>query len=327
MYVYRAPSKDFNCKENLVLKELLRVIYEIIFIKIKLKTIKQHDWFQKWVTHDVSLEKLEDIYTKNVYARQIDIENHRVTDKMIEQVQATSRDDFYKNVAKLLAKYRSIKRLEDVGAVREMLQRTFIQPKSHNTLFELYWVFKMIKHYRAEAKLHIIETGNNLIASWDNSDYRFALFHNSIGSGLLSFRVTLDDIKNSNHEYLERMLSRYEINRKLTYGFFGERKSNSLWGGRPDLVLEIVRKDDHSVAKIIIGEVKYSTNVDTAKRGLEELLSYIAFVKNHGVYLNSMSCDDDKIQGILFLDNVEGLEKNRIDNISVVTCNNSRPWP
>ena len=81
-------------------------------------------------------------------------------------------------------------------------------------------------------------------------------------------------------------------------------KSDSLWGGRPDIVLEKYDENDNLVS-ILMGEVKYTQDKGYAIQGLKELLEYMALIKSSGIYVEKykdLFTKPKKLKGGLFLD-------------------------
>jgi hypothetical protein len=64
------------------------------------------------------------------------------------------------------------------------------------------------------------------------------------------------------------------------------KSDKSLWGGRPDIILEKYGKDD-KIMSVFIGEVKYTDDWNYAIQGLKELLEYMALIKEKGVYIEN----------------------------------------
>ncbi|MDP9751419.1 hypothetical protein [Thermoanaerobacter pentosaceus] len=71
--------------------------------------------------------------------------------------------------------------------------------------------------------------------------------------------------------------------------------------------MEVIDRNTGKIKKIIIGEVKYTTDRDYMIQGLKELLEYIYFVKEksvEGMYVFDNSQSQIEVEGILFVDNI-----------------------
>ncbi|MCQ4334873.1 hypothetical protein KM295_15565 [Natronomonas sp. F2-12] len=90
----------------------------------------------------------------------------------------------------------------------------------------------------------------------------------------------------------------------------GRGGSDSLWGGRPDIVLERFEKsadEEWVVEDVFIGEVKYTQDTDYVATGLRELLEYMAFVRHadgNQDYVEDMEhvLESITVRGLLFTD-------------------------
>ena len=146
----------------------------------------------------------------------------------------------------------------------------------------------------------MIEPGSDAVATWRMNNYQYKIYHDSIGS--FEFKEKVDDIEKLlqiKDNFLGREIKVLEKVEHLT-----GKRTDSLWGGRPDIVLE---KYDEvgKLVSILIGEAKYTQDKGYAVQGLRELLEYLALIKVSGVYVEKY--DDlfekpKKLKGALFLD-------------------------
>ncbi|MCK4615089.1 MAG: hypothetical protein KAU14_09825, partial [Thermoplasmata archaeon] len=100
---------------------------------------------------------------------------------------------------------------------------------------------------------------------------------------------------------------------------FSRGGSESLWGGRPDILVEKYHQNCKKPCQVFIGEVKYTTYPSYAAQGLKELLEYMALVKKDTKYFEKSDkvFKPAKIHGWLFLDKME-TDKPAQGNISVI---------
>jgi hypothetical protein len=86
----------------------------------------------------------------------------------------------------------------------------------------------------------------------------------------------------------------------------------SLWGGRPDIVLERYDQEETGSSapkEVFIGEVKYSRDISYIASGLRELLEYMAFVRRSSDREYVEDTDEilssESVKGLLFVDDLK----------------------
>ena len=337
IFVSRLPEEHYDIDENLVLKRLLTIIYDIVSgdLAYAIENPDGYDWLGRWVDTDTderglnpepAAEMLERIYERNIYLQRIDVEDTEITDRTIESVKR-SRSQFYREAAVLLDRYRQLMNHElDSEDAREILDHTLIAPENVEVLFELYWLFRILDAYD-EVQYRVLTDQRDdpsTIAIWDEDGSRYVISHNSTGRGL-TFNESPEGEVIEPDGYLYRMnevLSRWQL---LSENIFDRHGRNSLWGGRPDIVLERQQEDESGVwvlEQVFIGEVKYTQNVDYVANGLRELLEYMAFVRHRTgdkeyVEGPEQVLDSVSVRGLLFVDDL-GRETKSGEEIDVV---------
>ncbi|MFL0366091.1 hypothetical protein ACH0BF_24140 [Pseudobacillus sp. 179-B 2D1 NHS] len=296
------PSRHYNIKENLVLKAFIQRLYELLDAeKTGFDRYIKYEWFAEWKELKPFVDE---IYQKNIYLARISVEKAVISDRMLQET-AKHRNPLYSNAAKLFILYRQLhsKKLNE-SEIQKLLQETFVYPDKTEVLFELYWAIQLIKQNSGDAVLELLDGRQNLFASWKDKEFCYQLYHDSSGSNNLSFHIRVEEAKESYHPLLERRVQSMEKSFDIATQVFGSSfNKDTLWSGRPDLILEISRRDENKLMKVVIGEVKHTTNVSYAITGLRELVDYMKFVKESNgrfVYENSIT----DIQGILFLDQI-----------------------
>lgn len=321
IFVCTQPEEQYNIDENLVLKRLLTVVHSIVTddLAYAMNNPDGYGWLDAWVEPKNSAsgrspksaaEMLTRIYEQNIYLQRIDVAGTQLTDRTIEAVKR-SRSQFYQDAAVLLDRYRQLMNQElDTVEAREILNHTVIRPERTETLFELYWVFRILEAYEDVEYQVLTDARENpsTIATWIQDDVRFVLSHDATGEGL-RFSESLGSEAIEPDGYLYRMnevLSRWQ---DLSHKFLGRGGSDALWGGRPDIVLEQYRETDNGgweLDQVFLGEVKYTQNIDYAATGLRELLEYMAFVRrattNEYVESTEDVLDSTSVKGLLFVD-------------------------
>lgn len=324
IFVCNRPEEHYNIDENLILKRLLSVIREIVFEDLNpvIENPSGYDWINVWSDSakdgigrgtESATELLRRIYERNIYLQRIDIEETEMTDRTIESVKR-SRSVLYQEAAILLDRYRQLMNQElDSDDVRAILDNTIIAPDKPEVLFELYWIFRLLNAYE-DVEYRVLRgwgESPSTIATWTQEESRFILSHDSTGEGL-TFDESLGSETVPPDGYLYRInavLSRWQ---ELSETLLDRGGRDSLWGGRPDVVLEKYTSEESGGRKldqVFIGEVKYSRNIDYIATGLRELLEYMAFVRRESneMYVEGPDkvLDSDSVKGILFVDSLD----------------------
>ena len=306
LFVCNEIDKWYNTKENIVLKKFIETVYNIIFVDIHMDRFADHSWYVKG---ECINRIIKQIYEKNIYMSRIDTEKIHVTARMIEDV-TKNRNPLYSTAAVLLNKYLDLINLNiDQTMIKELFEKTFVEVIDENTLFELYWIINIIRKNASNSKMYIVDGTNNIVASWQDDNFHYNIYHDSVGSSNLMFSVELDEVKDTDNEYLKRKIAVINNTKSISKMLFDDISfRNNFWSGRPDILLEVIEKNTGNLAKIIVGEVKYTANKSYMIQGLEELLEYIYFVKEKSIQSNYIYNNDYShidIQGVLFVDKID----------------------
>ncbi|MDK2946332.1 MAG: hypothetical protein PWQ85_1111, partial [Geotoga sp.] len=129
------------------------------------------------------------------------------------------------------------------------------------------------------------------------------------GSNELMFKISVEEVKDSSitNEFLKRQIKVYDKFREIGSKLFKDKEINeNIWQGRPDIIIEVRNKETNELKKVILGEVKYTTDKNYVLEGLRELLEYIYFLKDkYGNFIYESSNKEIEIKGILFTDKIE----------------------
>jgi len=233
---------------------------------------------------------------------------------MIEDV-AKNRSKLYNDVAKLLRKYRQIINFIDYEEIKKLFEKTFIEIADENTLFELYWIVRILKDNAHNEKMYIVDGTNNKIASWEDGNLLYNIYHNSTGSGNLIFKIGFEEVEDIENEYFRRMMAVVKKTHEIADKLFEDKGGlgNIFWSGRPDIIIEIidkntVDKNTGRIVKVILGEVKYTTDREYMIQGLKGLLEYVYYIKEKsikGMYVFDNPQSGIEVEGILFVDNID----------------------
>lgn len=294
--------KNYNTKENIVLKEFIEILYNIF----NTYDVSQ---LEKYKSLDVIKlrESIEKIYLKNIYLSRVNLKKHKLDNRMIENV-SNNRNKLYSEAAKLLKFYRKIMSLDE-ETIRDMFQTTFIEVADDSTLFELYWVLKIIKDSCQNKKLYVLDDKSTKVASWEKNNYLYTIYHNSSGSQDISFNVNIDEIRGIENEVIKKQIKIIEETNNLAKKIFHgvDDRYSSLYNGRPDILIEIRELSTGDLKEIILGEVKHTLDKNYAIEGLKELLEYVNFIKSKTAsgfrYISNEQ--GITVKGILCLDNIQ----------------------
>lgn len=283
--------RSYNTPENIVLKELLTILYKIVYENDYIRGFERADWFKEWS----QLKRiLKQALKKNIYLQRVPI--RYVSDRIIMKTRA-HRNPLYKHAAKLLETFRKLMRGQYTeNELKQLLRETFIIPENENVLFELYWVVQLIKKNTKNSKLYLLDGRRNLVASWSDGRYDYSIFHDSAGSDDIQFRILGTELAGSNHPYLGRIYESFQMYNEFTESFFNKLPRKAYHQGRPDFLIEIRKAEGGELVRLIIGEVKNTNNINYASTGMRELLDYIYLVRDSkGNYLTQ----EIPVEGIL----------------------------
>ncbi|QTA37582.1 hypothetical protein JYK00_07570 [Thermosipho ferrireducens] len=299
-------NKEYNTKENIVLKKFIEILYTIIHYELNMVEFEKYEWYKdgKEINRIV-----KDVYEKNIYLNKVDTGNIKITNRMLENVKR-NRNYIYNKTAKLFKLYRDYLSFKvNKLRLKELFEKTFIEIADENTLFELYWVIKVIKNYQKDYKMYIMDVKENKVATWEDNEYLYIIYHNSTGSNELVFKVYRNEIEDSKvkDEFFKRQVMIFDQFRTIGSKLFDDREiSENVWQGRPDILIEIRDTRTYELKKVIIGEVKYTTDKSYILQGLKELLEYIYFLKDkNGEFIYRTTNQKLEVKGILFTDRIE----------------------
>ncbi|OCA86167.1 hypothetical protein [Bacillus sp. FJAT-27986] len=315
IYSCNERSRFYNIKENLVLKELLKSLYVLLFKTFKMDKLEKYEWFYEWAELKLIVEQ---IYGKNIYLSKVNLSG-AVTDRMILET-TKHRNPLYRDAANLLLLYRRILSNDmNKDELIHLFQQTFILPDKEEVLYELYWVIQIIKQNSQQAQLQLIDGRQNLVASWQDSEYTYQIYHDSEGSINIKFQIPTAEIAAVEHPFLVRKIKSMKKASSIAALAFERKIDTTLfWSGRPDVLIEVYSQATGELAKLIIGEVKHTRSVEYAMVGLKELLDYMAFAKHNNDYLDGQPVE---VQGMLLTDLIE-VKQNVMDEVKIIQTGN-----
>jgi len=314
LFVCEHRSENYDIDENLVLKELLSIIYETLEDCGRYFQ-RDYDWVtERWRNSVDLVETMEKIFERNVHVRRIrSPEAYEPTDRMIERA-SESRQAIYRDAAMLLSRY-----LETVAgdpeAIQELLERTAITPSDDETLFELFVLFRYVSAIERlsneEFTMRTIESGSQEVARLTGEDgEEVVLYHdNSARDRGLSFRSNVYEKSEADLSRTERI---HREAREISNTYFTDAEFRAATG-RPDvIVLEIQRETG---TEYLVTEIKHSTRPETIRSGIRETLEYLTFLRQDGELVH----DEPNVfgsgwNGVLVVQDLEESETADIDD-------------
>ncbi len=335
---YDKKERDYEIPENLVLKQLLNIIWEIVNTDLKPFLDNKYNWLKNWIDKSELKKSLNLLYLKNIYLKKINLNKNKINNRMINSA-LKSRNILYREAALLLSRYHRIMNFEfEEKEAEELLRNTFIIPERPEVLFELYWIILLLKKFKEVCKnleYKLIKPDQpNLIAKWEHNNRIFKIFHDSTAN--LKFRENVNDLRKEledklkieykdDDNYFSRGLKIHDKLKELAH-----LASDSFWGGRPDIIIKVFDKNE-TLKLIVIGEVKYTNYRNYALSGLRELLEYMAFVREKTVkkeyFEKSPQLFEDSVKliGVLFTDYIENFNvKMDEKNLKVIMYDDER---
>lgn len=310
VYVTSEQNRSYDTDENIVLKEALTILHQLIYEDKVLVPFQKTSWALEWDTLSLNIERA---LHKNSYVERVS--SVRTTRK--QRLRASQhRLPVYREAASLLNHYYRLIRGEYTQEeLREVLKATFILVDNEDVLMELYWAIQLIKERTNNATYFLLADGATKVAEWIDEDTQYTVSHNSTGSSDLNFMISFDELGEINHPIVNQMIKAKkwaEMNSNL---IFGSRYSRGLWSGRPDILIEVRHQKSGELSELVIGEVKNTNRISYAKEGLWELSEYLHLLRDNNTnYLNN----EISIKGVLCLGDIL-VKDNIIEQLEIKT--------
>lgn len=302
LFACESPYAEYDIPENLVLKRLLWEIQ-----RTAQRELAEFDY--AWRKEQWSDDQIQDftyLYSQNVHLNRIRDGSHIEPTSRDLVAARTSREPLYAESYELYDTYQRLQsnQFED-SVVQSVLRDTLVVPERLPRLFELFCVFKLIRglsELYPNLSLRPIERGAAEIARLENNDYRVEVYHDKQGS--LQFYEPLPETESA-IPFFRRYQEAIEKHGELVGEFLDREADQGLWRGRPDIVVEVYKKDSQRPfpKRVLLGEIKYTESKQTFARGLRELLEYTRFARIGAANLREES--SVAVSGILVTDGVD----------------------
>ena len=318
LFVCDSRHESYDIDENVVLKQLLSIVYTTLD-ECEMYLEQEYDWVtDQWEENLELVDRLRKLFERNVHVTRIrEPETYEPTDRMIQTAES-ARNEIYRDAAALLQELRASRRADET-ALKNLLEETTITPDDEETLFELYVLFEYVKaiedHQDGETTVATIETDRQEVAKVESEEGTdVVLYHdNAAGDRDLSFVPELSEKPEWELSRAERI---QRESRNVVEQYFKDQRME-LHTNRPDvIVLEIQHEKDY---EYLITEVKYSTSVETVKRGVKETLEYLAFLRQDD---RLVFTDDSPFgsgwNGVLVVQDMDGRDTASLDEQSSI---------
>lgn len=280
IFVCDNRTENYDIDENIVLRRLLGMIFETLR-EAEQYLEQDYAWVNdRWKGESDLVDEMRDIFRRNVHLTRIrEPDEYEPTERMLQRAHE-SRQEVYRDAAELLSRYRETLS-GDPGAIRELLDQTAITPDDDETLFELFVLFRYVSVIEGMANdrftISTIERGSQEVARLESDGRSVVLYHDSAARAEdLEF---ISDIKDKHVEALSRTEKIKYEKRRLAGQYFPDAEVKYRTG-RPDVIVLQITSGDRE--EYLITEVKYSSGQETVERGIEELLEYLAFLRDDG---------------------------------------------
>ncbi len=278
IFVCDNRTENYDIDENIVLRRLLGLIFETLR-EAEHYLEQDYEWVnERWKGESDLVEQMRDVFRRNVHLTRIrEPDEYEPTERMLQRAHE-SRQEVYREAAELLSRYRETLS-GDPEAIRELLDQTAITPDDDETLFELFVLFRYIGVVEGMANdrftISTIERGSQEVARLESDGRSIVVYHDSAARAeQLKFIPDIDENDPANLSRTEKI--KFE-KRRLAEDYFPNSEFDYT-SGRPDVIVLEIEAEDR--LDYLITEVKHSARKETVERGIEELLEYLAFLRD-----------------------------------------------
>lgn len=318
LYVTRTQETSYSMKQNLVLKALLNHLYTVVNREISSLEASRRD--QVWSDGDI--QSYTRLLERNVHLNRIPtVSLTDVTPRMLDTARQARKYLYYEAAALIDLRRKLQDRAVDEAEFRDVLRQTLAAPDVE-TLFELFCTFRMIRRLRAEypeLSLRHIRGRDEPLARLRGEEIEIDVYHDNRGSLTLTEPIHSDRVTPRN-EFVRHQVRARETHAEL----MGQDTPRALFSGRPDLVVEVYRKegDSKDLETVLLGEAKHTAARSTLSNGVLELTEYMMHVRHSDRYVIDDAGVD--IFGFVFSDSSYGLETHPL--VTHVTVDQLNGW-
>lgn len=318
VFVVQDKKENHDIDRNILLKAYLEELIQI-FDNVS-EIIEDKDWAEeKWELDQSQskIKKLRKITENNIHLQKIrDTEDYEPTERMIEKAEQ-SRRSLYRDAAQGIKKRKEYHNGENVA----QLLNTVVQPED-DTMLELGLVFETINQLKDLGKdyyLKQIKTegrDKKWIAQVELPGNKTVNIYHDETSSKTDFKPDKDEIEKDISSQYEDILDKY----------FDSATHDTT--RRPDMILEL--KNEGETIDYLLAEVKNKDHTRGAKKGVEELLEYMAYGTEDGnpIFASEKGKFGSGLNGILLTRKLEteNKELGRKHPIEILQYSNDKEW-
>jgi hypothetical protein len=310
VYVTSEQNRSYDTDENLVLKEALVILEQLLYYDDVLSIIERLEWGVQWKALG---QIVRTALHKNSYLERVTYQ-HTTRKQRLRASQ--HRLPVYREASRLLSNYYRLMRGEySEDELEEILMATFVMTDNEDTLMELYWTVQLIKERTSTETYFMMIQGKTKVAEWSEGIAVYAVSHNTNGPKDLHFSISFEELESIDHPVIRQLIKSKIWAAKYSEHVFGTHYDRGLWSGRPDILIEKRKQSSGVLDELIIGEVKNTSNKSYAKEGLWELSEYLHLLRTTR---KEFARDKLVVKGVLCLGNIS-IESKQLDELEIKT--------
>lgn len=271
-FICSNPQINYNLPENLLLKKILVIIYQIlcdyeeVFLDENYAWVKE-TWGKGGEESEDRILKLKEVIEKNVHINRIDIEKIIISERIITAAE-NSRHLLYKEAATLYRFYEGAVITKNPMIVKDLLSKTLVIPEKSDQIYQVYVFFKTLAVLddlcEDKLKLSMLARGRKASAEYVDDEEN------------LIFQIFYDTTKGSDFEFKSDDKI-WKTSKTVLHEHYGSRITDA-YTGRPDIII----KDIVDSSRSIIFEVKDTSDPGYTGTGVRECVQYLKRMREGG---------------------------------------------
>lgn len=287
-YVCRVTTRSLSTPRNRILFKLLTTIkdiYERFDQSIKKNESDRPSWFNMWEPGSSARNDVESALS-SVNFKSLEKDSISVSQRELRDV-ANDRNKLYRQAAGLLSAYRRFTGDNvDEDFARSLLGSDVFEPEeAKNSLFELYWIFRIVEAFSESQLEQIRNSGRGrLIARWSDGESDYKLFND--WNGIYTpepgeKKQKLLDFTPPDHDFagdLDSTADEATLRRAYITRYTQQIRQNALKYNPsrqfPDIVVIECDSNSGKLRNLFIGEVKHSIGKGYLRENAQQVVEY-----------------------------------------------------
>ncbi|WP_435143775.1 hypothetical protein [Halobaculum sp. P14] len=303
IHVTESETEEYAIPENIVLKALLQLI-ETALGDINRYLNPDRTWVaDSWVGQKQDRERFQTLVDRNIHLNRIpDLDPEEPTPRMISRAQQ-SRKQLYRTAGTLLADRRAYDTSTD--ALQSLLQETTITPAGSQTLFELFSLFRVLDALQSVGgptigtpTYHTLASGRTAAATFDGTRNLSVYYNQTPADPSIDFKSLPDDEPTTS-----RADAALRTATRVADAYFTDTNV-SQHTNRPDVLVTSQPETDPAQSYLIV-EVKHSTNKQTIRQGITEIVEYLSFLRRDDEYPFEQGTFGSGLNGLLVVQDLD----------------------